>query len=100
MIRLLHLSDVHLGAVDDRLLPPLLALAHDLRPDVTVISGDLTQRARPTQFTAARAFSTICRVRCSSCRETMTCRWATWACVCSRPSPVTAAPSDVNWNRR
>lgn len=56
MIRLLHLSDVHFGAVDDRLLPPMLALAHDLRPDVTVISGDLTQRARPAQFAAARAF--------------------------------------------
>lgn len=56
MIRLLHLSDVHFGAVDDRLLPPLLALAHDLRPDVTVISGDLTQRARPGQFAEARAF--------------------------------------------
>lgn len=56
MIRLLHLSDLHFGAVDDRLLPLLLALARDLRPDVTVISGDLTQRARPGQFAAARAF--------------------------------------------
>lgn len=56
MIRLLHLSDVHFGAVDDRLLAPMLALAHDLCPDVTVISGDLTQRARPEQFAGARAF--------------------------------------------
>ncbi|MDP3195708.1 metallophosphoesterase [Tabrizicola sp.] len=56
MIRLLHLSDVHFGAVNDRLPGPIVALAHDLRPDATVISGDLTQRARPAQFAAARAF--------------------------------------------
>jgi 3',5'-cyclic AMP phosphodiesterase CpdA len=56
MTRILHLSDIHFGAVDARLVQPLLALAHDLRPDATVISGDLTQRARPEQFTAARAF--------------------------------------------
>ncbi|MES2549611.1 MAG: metallophosphoesterase [Pseudomonadota bacterium] len=56
MTRLLHLSDVHFGAVDHRLVQPLLALAHKLQPDVTVISGDLTQRAQPDQFAAARAF--------------------------------------------
>lgn len=55
-MRLLHLSDVHFGAVDDRLIGPVIALAQDLKPDVTVISGDLTQRARPGQFAAARAF--------------------------------------------
>lgn len=56
MTRILHLSDVHFGAVDDRLLQPVLEHAHALRPDATVISGDLTQRARPDQFAAARAF--------------------------------------------
>ena len=56
MTRILHLSDIHFGAVDERLVDPIIALAHDLRPDATVISGDLTQRARPEQFAAARAF--------------------------------------------
>ncbi len=56
MTRILHLSDVHFGAVDARLVQPMLALAYDLRPDLTVISGDLTQRARPEQFAAARGF--------------------------------------------
>lgn len=56
MTRILHLSDIHFGAVDERLVSPIIALAHDLRPDATVISGDLTQRARPEQFSAARAF--------------------------------------------
>ncbi len=56
MTRILHLSDIHFGAVDARLVQPMLALAHDLRPDATVVSGDLTQRARASQFAAARAF--------------------------------------------
>jgi 3',5'-cyclic AMP phosphodiesterase CpdA len=55
-MRLLHLSDIHFGAVDARLVEPMIALAHELRPDVTVVSGDLTQRARPDQFAAARTF--------------------------------------------
>lgn len=55
-MRLLHLSDIHFGATDDRRESEVIALAHDLRPDVTVISGDLTQRARIDQFRAARAF--------------------------------------------
>jgi 3',5'-cyclic AMP phosphodiesterase CpdA len=54
--RILHLSDLHFGAVDDRLVAPLLALAAELSPDATVISGDLSQRARRSQFAAARAF--------------------------------------------
>lgn len=56
MTRILHLSDVHFGAVDDRLVSPFLDLARHLSPDLCVISGDLTQRARPDQFRAARAF--------------------------------------------
>jgi 3',5'-cyclic AMP phosphodiesterase CpdA len=54
--RLLHISDLHFGAVNDRLLAPLLALATRLAPDAVVVSGDLTQRARPGQFRAAAAW--------------------------------------------
>lgn len=57
MTRILHLSDIHFGAVDTRLVEPMLALARALGPDATVISGDLTQRARATQFADARAFA-------------------------------------------
>lgn len=56
MTRILHLSDLHFGTVDARLLEPLVALAESLAPDATIISGDLTQRARRDQFAAARAF--------------------------------------------
>ena len=56
MSRILHLSDPHFGTVDARLVEPFLALAHRLKPDLCVVSGDLTQRARAGQFGAARAF--------------------------------------------
>ena len=56
MRTLLHLSDLHFGRIDDRLLSPLLAAATKLNPDLVVISGDLTQRARTSQFTKAKAF--------------------------------------------
>lgn len=57
MLTLLHISDLHFG-------PPylpevgeaVLRLAPQLRPDAVVVSGDLTQRARPEQFVAAREF--------------------------------------------
>lgn len=51
-----HLSDIHFGAVDERLIKPLIHYLCALRPNVIAISGDLTQRARSHQFKAARAF--------------------------------------------
>lgn len=56
MTRILHLSDLHFGTVDDRLVAPLIDLAHLLQPDLCVVSGDLTQRARADQFQQARSF--------------------------------------------
>jgi 3',5'-cyclic AMP phosphodiesterase CpdA len=56
MTRILHISDLHFGAVNARLLDPLLALARHMQPDAIIVSGDLTQRARPAQFQDAAAF--------------------------------------------
>lgn len=56
MRTLLHLSDLHFGRVEAALLEPLRAFAERLAPDCVVVSGDLTQRARPSQFRAARRF--------------------------------------------
>ncbi|ATD60466.1 MAG: metallophosphoesterase family protein [Janthinobacterium svalbardensis] len=56
MRTLVHLSDLHFGRVDAALLAPLRALVERLEPDVVVVSGDLTQRARSVQFQQARAF--------------------------------------------
>jgi 3',5'-cyclic AMP phosphodiesterase CpdA len=54
MRRLVHLSDLHFGALDERLLEPLRRRVQALEPHVVIVSGDLTQRARPRQFDAAR----------------------------------------------
>ncbi len=53
---LAHLSDIHFGAIDLRLAEAVREHLTELRPDITVISGDLTQRARDGQFRDARAF--------------------------------------------
>ncbi|MDT5120686.1 MAG: hypothetical protein QOC96_168 [Acidobacteriota bacterium] len=56
MRTLVHLSDLHFGRVDYSVLEPLVATAWEIKPDVVVISGDLTQRARSQQFKDAREF--------------------------------------------
>lgn len=56
MRTIIHLSDLHFGRVDRTLLEPLRRAIAALVPDVLVVSGDLTQRARPEEFRQARAF--------------------------------------------
>lgn len=56
MRTLVHLSDLHFGAVDRTTLDPLKECVEGIAPDVLVVSGDLTQRARAHQFRAARDF--------------------------------------------
>ena len=56
MRTLVHLSDLHFGRVDHTLLAPLRTLVERIDPDVLVVSGDLTQRAKPEQFEEARAW--------------------------------------------
>ena len=56
MRRVVHLSDLHFGRTRPELLEPLLAAVAAAEPDLVVVSGDLTQRARNRQFAAARAF--------------------------------------------
>ena len=52
----LHISDTNFGTEQPRVVEALVALAAQQRPDVVVLSGDITQRARPAQFRAAKAF--------------------------------------------
>jgi 3',5'-cyclic AMP phosphodiesterase CpdA len=53
---LAHLSDLHFGRTEHRVLEVLRRRVLELAPDLVVVSGDLTQRARPSQFRAARAY--------------------------------------------
>ncbi len=55
MTTIAHISDLHFGRIDSAAVEALVGDLHLLRPDLVVISGDLTQRARPEQYKAARA---------------------------------------------
>ena len=56
MIRILHLSDPHFGAADPLVASAFLAQAEKLAPDVAILSGDLTMRARRGELADAKAF--------------------------------------------
>jgi len=53
---LLQISDTHFGTEQAPVVEALTKLTRQQRPDLIVLSGDITQRARPAQFRAARAF--------------------------------------------
>jgi 3',5'-cyclic AMP phosphodiesterase CpdA len=56
MARLVHLSDLHFGAHDEKLVEAVERRVDELKPDLVVISGDFTQRARTEQFREACQF--------------------------------------------
>jgi 3',5'-cyclic AMP phosphodiesterase CpdA len=56
MTRIVHLSDLHFGAHDQRLVEAVEREVDQLKPDLVVISGDFTQRARTEQFREACKF--------------------------------------------
>lgn len=56
MTTLAHISDLHFGTDDPAVARGLVQDLHALRPKMLVVSGDLTQRARPAQFAAARDY--------------------------------------------
>ena len=53
---IVHLSDLHFGAHLEALAESLLTDVATRQPDLVVVSGDLTQRARPGEFEQAREF--------------------------------------------
>jgi 3',5'-cyclic AMP phosphodiesterase CpdA len=53
---ILHISDAHFGTEKPLVVAALKLLVRERHPDVLVFSGDITQRARPAQFAAARRF--------------------------------------------
>jgi 3',5'-cyclic AMP phosphodiesterase CpdA len=51
-----HLSDIHFGRLNPATVKPLSAAIARVAPDLLAVSGDLTQRARRSEFAAAREF--------------------------------------------
>jgi 3',5'-cyclic AMP phosphodiesterase CpdA len=56
MRRIVHLSDIHFGSVEDRVVDRAVECIRGLEPHLVVVSGDLTQRARSRQFIEAKKF--------------------------------------------
>lgn len=56
MARLVHLSDLHFGAHDERIVAAVLAEIDTAAPDLVIISGDFTQRAKTEQYQEACRF--------------------------------------------
>ena len=56
MARIVHLSDLHFGAHDPRLVEGVERKVDEASPDLVVVSGDFTQRARTEQFQEACRF--------------------------------------------
>jgi 3',5'-cyclic AMP phosphodiesterase CpdA len=56
MRKIIQLSDLHFGRTNPVIVAALQKFIPLLHPDIVVVSGDLTQRARETEFREARAF--------------------------------------------
>jgi 3',5'-cyclic AMP phosphodiesterase CpdA len=57
MLNILHLSDLHFGEPYlPRVGEAVLRAAHTMMPDLLIVSGDVTQRAKRQEFAAARAY--------------------------------------------
>ncbi len=52
--RLFHISDVHFGVEDRAALDAVALAVAEERPDAVVCTGDLTQRAKHSEYAAAR----------------------------------------------
>lgn len=56
MRKIVHISDLHFGKENPATVEKLVEAVNEIGPHLTVVSGDLTQRARQSQFAAARVF--------------------------------------------
>lgn len=56
MTRIAHLSDIHFGANDEKIVAATEAWLQKRQPDLVIISGDFTQRAREDQFRQASTY--------------------------------------------
>lgn len=56
MRRIAHISDLHFGRTDPAVVEGLVAELNRDRPDLIIISGDFTMRARTREYLEAKAF--------------------------------------------
>jgi 3',5'-cyclic AMP phosphodiesterase CpdA len=56
MKKIAHISDLHFGTEEKDLVEGLIVDLASMAPDITIISGDLTQRGRTSQFRSAGDF--------------------------------------------
>jgi 3',5'-cyclic AMP phosphodiesterase CpdA len=56
MRTIVHLSDIHFGRIEPALVDRLSAAIIRISPHLLAVSGDLTQRAKRSEFAAARTF--------------------------------------------
>jgi 3',5'-cyclic AMP phosphodiesterase CpdA len=56
MRKIIHLSDVHFGTTDPRVVRQVTEKVTELDPHLVVLSGDLTQRAKSEEFAQAKDF--------------------------------------------
>ena len=56
MKTIVHLSDLHFGKVDKSRINPLINIITGIKPDLVIISGDLTQRATEKEYKEAKKF--------------------------------------------
>jgi 3',5'-cyclic AMP phosphodiesterase CpdA len=63
--RILHVSDIHFGPKHEaKAAAAVSRLVAERQPELVVVSGDLTQRAKPAQFAAARDWAEKLPVPC------------------------------------
>lgn len=54
--KIVHISDLHFGTVGEKISEIIITDINRLKPDLLIVSGDLTQRARKSQFRSAKKF--------------------------------------------
>ncbi|WP_133128417.1 metallophosphoesterase family protein [Legionella nagasakiensis] len=55
-MKIVHISDLHFGMHHDSIINAFLADMTNINPTITIISGDLTQRAKSEQYKQVQAF--------------------------------------------
>ena len=56
MRNIIHLSDLHFGRIRKAVMQPLIEEIKSYNPDLIIISGDLTMRAKTKEFEETKAF--------------------------------------------